>query len=106
MCQSDKPVCDLLVLGCQLCLIPIAAFTDAKTLARQAHAETMLFHRCLRHLAPLRWLYSFPSRASLRISALMRSSAYIFFSRRFSSSSSFRRAISAVSMPPYLARHL
>src|SRR5690625_6394161 len=53
-----------------------------------------------------RWRYHFFSIASLRISALMRSSAYIFFSRAFSASSSLRRAIMELSMPPYFARHL
>jgi len=44
--------------------------------------------------------------ASATISALSRSSAYIFFKRRFWSSSSFMRAIKDASMPPCLARHL
>jgi hypothetical protein len=37
---------------------------------------------------------------------LRRSSAYIFLSRAFSSSSSFMREIIGVSIPPYFARHL
>jgi hypothetical protein len=44
--------------------------------------------------------------ASATISAFNLSSAYIFLSRRFSSSSSFIRDIIDVSMPPYLLRHL
>ena len=45
-------------------------------------------------------------RAYATISAFKRSSAYIFFCRRFSSSSSYMRAISVASMPPNLERHL
>src|SRR5690606_37046896 len=87
MRQTNQPVRNLGILGRQPCLVAIAALTDAEALTSQAHTEPMALHRRLRHLASLRWPYSFPSRASLRISALMRSSAYIFFRRRFSSSS-------------------
>ena len=46
------------------------------------------------------------STAMRAVSALRRSSAYIFFSRRFSSSSSFRRFTIDASIPPNFARHL
>ena len=46
------------------------------------------------------------SRPSLTISALSRSSAYIFLSCRFSVSSSLRRAISDAPIAPNLLRHL
>ena len=45
-------------------------------------------------------------RASLSNSACMLISAYIFFSRRFSSSIAFIWLIIDTSMPPYLERHL
>jgi hypothetical protein len=54
----------------------------------------------------VRWLYHFFWRASWTMSAFSFTSAYNRFRRLFSVSSSFNRAISEVSIPPNLARHL
>src|SRR5690606_1312254 len=104
--EPNQPVGDLRVLGAELGLVAVARFADRKRHAGQAHADAALGNRDFGHLAPARWPHHFFAIASWRISALRRSSAYIFFRRRFSSSNSFRRAIIDVSMPPYLARHL
>lgn len=45
-------------------------------------------------------------KASFSSSACMLISAYIFFSRRFSSSRAFIWLIIEASMPPYFERHL
>jgi len=58
------------------------------------------------HLTALRWLQYFPSMTSCRISALSFSSAYIFFRRRFSSSSSFNRFISEALLARRLSNHV
>ncbi len=55
------------------------------------------------YLTPTRWPHHFFVRASFRISALSRSSAYIFLSRAFSSSSSLTLAIMDVFIPPYFS---
>ena len=64
------------------------------------------FNRGSGHLPALRWPHHFFERASLSRSALSWASAYIFFSRRFSSSSSFIRPTMDTSMPPNLLCHL
>src|SRR5476651_516233 len=104
--QAYQPVGHDSVFRVELGAIAIAGLTDAKRLAGQSYFGRTLGHGPLRHLPPLRWRYHFFVRASATISAFKRSSAYIFFSRRFSSSSSFMRAISEASIPPNLARHL
>src|SRR5471032_1317546 len=104
--QTDQPVCDDLVLGVKLGLVTEAGLADAKRQASQADRCAPLVDHTARHLTALRWRYHFFARASATISALRRSSAYIFFRRLFSSSSSFIRAMSEASMPPNLARHL
>jgi hypothetical protein len=71
-------------------LIAVAGLADTERQARQPNAGTTLFYGLLRHLASARWLHHFFRSASWTISALSRSSAYIFLSRRFSSLNSFR----------------
>src|SRR6056297_2327209 len=104
--QADQPIGNLGVLVRQLRLIPIAVLADEKRLAGQADADRPTLDCLFGHLPATRWPQSSPSITSWRISALIRSSAYIFFRRRFSASSSLSRAISEASMPPNLARHL
>src|SRR5690554_6417011 len=106
MGQPDQPIRDLGILAAELCPIAIAGLADAEHPASQANTDLLLTDGFLRHLTATRRLYHFFSMASLRMSAFSRSSAYIFLSRRFSSSSSFNRAIMDASMPPNLARHL
>src|SRR3546814_12781458 len=93
MGQPEQPVCNLLIGAAQLGLIAIAFLADAKRIAGQANTGCILLDGSLRHLTTVRWLHHFFSMASLRISAFSRSSAYIFFKRAFSASSSFIRDI-------------
>src|SRR5690606_24467917 len=104
--QSNQPVRDLGVLIREFRLIAVAGLADVERLTGQPDGRAPCGHRLLRHLAAARWLHHFFASASWTISALIRSSAYIFFSRRFSSSSSFSLAIIEASMPPNFARHL
>src|SRR5476651_118387 len=104
--QTDQPVCNDFVLGIELGLVAKTRLADAKGQTSQTDRCAPLVNHPARHLAALRWRYHFFASASATISALRRSSAYIFLSRLFSSSSSFIRAISEASMPPNLARHL
>jgi hypothetical protein len=60
----------------------------------------------LRHLFAIRRRYHFFARASFKISASSWTSAYIFFKRLFSSSSSLSRPIKLAFMPPNLLRYL
>src|SRR5690606_38850994 len=106
MREADQPVGNFNVLVAQFRLVAIASFADAEDPASQTDANPIFSNSFLRHLSTTRRLYHFFSMASLRMSAFSRASAYIFFRRRFSSSSSFRRAIMEASMPPNFARHL
>jgi hypothetical protein len=58
----------------------VATRTNAHTEKGETASNTMMLNGRLRHLFAVRWLYNFPSTASLRISVLRRSSAYNFFS--------------------------
>src|SRR5690554_1327672 len=104
--QADQPVGNLGIFVAELGPIAKAGVADAEYPASQANTDAFLIDGFLRHLTATRRLHHFFSMASLRMSAFSRSSAYIFLSRRFSSSSSFRRAIMEASIPPNLARHL
>src|SRR5690606_16864164 len=104
--QPNQPVSDLRVLVALLWLVAVAGLTDAVGLARQPDADAAFSDGLPGQGAPPERLYHFFSRASLRSSDFSLSSAYIFFRRRFSSSSSFSRVIREASIPPYLARHL
>ena len=103
---DEQVVGDLNILGRQLFLVTLAGLTNTKCQAGQSDTDTFELDCLLRHLTPARWLHHFFARASCTISALRRSSAYIFFSRRLSSSSSRIRTISDTSMPPNLLRLL
>src|SRR3989338_3887289 len=104
--QANQVIGDLGILCRELCPVAVAGLADTECLAGQPDAGAVLFHSLLCHLAPARWLHHFFCRASWTISALRRSSAYIFLSRRFSSSSALSRDIREASMPPNLLRHL
>src|SRR5690606_4337780 len=104
--QTQQPIGNDSIFTAELGAIPVAALTDLEGLTCQTDTHAHLGDCTLCHLAALRWLHHFFSMASLSTSALRRSSAYIFFRRRFSSSSSFNRAIIEASIPPNLARHL
>ena len=65
----------------QLGLIVITGQDDPQTYTSKANTDTVAFDCLDGHLFTSRWLYSFPSSASCLISALSRSSAYIFFNR-------------------------
>src|SRR5690606_212131 len=104
--QSDQPVRDPGVLVRSLGLVPIAGLTHLEGLAGVPDVRPSAFDRCSGHLPALRWPHHFFDRASFNRSALSWASAYIFFRRRFSSSSSFIRATMDTSMPPNLLRHL
>src|SRR5690606_17835829 len=106
VCQTNEPIGNFRVFGIKLWPVAIARLADAECRAYQSDANPALLDRLNRHLAPARWLHHFFSKASLTISALSFSSAYIFLRRRFSSSSSLSRAISDASIPPNLDRHL
>lgn len=78
MGQPYQPVGNLGVLVAEPGSIPVAGLADTETHADQPHADVMKFYRQFRHLTSMRWPYNFPSRAALRIAALMRSLTYIF----------------------------
>lgn len=80
---------DLLVLVLQLRAVAITGLANPEGPAGQRNANPVSRHRFLGHLAALRWPRHFFPRASLSRSACMLRSAYIRFSRRFSSSMAF-----------------
>jgi hypothetical protein len=94
--QPNQQIGDLFVLGAQLRAIPIAGLAHPKRPASQRTTGPASRHRSLGHLAAL----------THGKSACMLRSAYIHFSRRFSSSIAFIWLIKDASMPPYFARHL
>src|SRR3546814_14456463 len=87
-------------------LVAVAGLADLEGLAGMPDAGASAFDRGSGHLPAQRWPHHFFESASLSRSALSWASAYIFFSRRFSSSSSFIRPTMDTSMPPNLLRHL
>src|SRR5690606_24264506 len=102
----DEEIGDLFVLLVQLGAVTIAGLADLEGAAGERNAHPSQRHCFPGHLSALRWPRHFFPRASLSSSACMLISAYIFFSRRFSSSRAFIWLIIDASMPPYLARHL
>jgi len=80
----------------------------------QSNRDASGVHSVACHLTPARWPNHFFPRASCKMSAFRRSSAYIFLSLAFSTSSSFMRAISDTSNrplknsphPPQLCYHM
>lgn len=105
-CDAQQPIGDELVLFGQYRLVAIAAFADPEHPAGEPDGDGAVSNGLGGHLASGRWRHHFFAMASWRMSALRRSSAYIFLRRRFSSSKSLRRAMREASMPPNLARHL
>jgi len=94
MVQPDQPVGDLGILA------------DAEHPASQSNTDAPLIDGFLRHLTSSRRLHQFfDGFLEDVMSAFNCSSVYIFLSRRFSSSSSFSRAIMDASIPLNLARH-
>ncbi len=84
----------------------VAGHADVKDTASPADTDAMLFNVVTsQRFAPKR-CYHFFDIASCSMSDLRHSSAYIFFNRAFSTSSSLRRVMSAASIPPYLERQL
>ena len=100
--QSDQEIGDLLVLLVQPGAVTITGLADTKGAAGQRNADPVQRHRSPGHLPALSltadasiclsakgWPRHFFPRASFSSSACMLISAYIFFSRRFSSSKAF-----------------
>src|SRR5690606_27793830 len=104
--QTHQPVGDPGVLFASLGLVAVARLADLEGLAGMPDAGAPAFDRSSGHLPAQRWPHHFFESASLSRSALSWASAYGFFSRRFSSSSSFIRPTMDTSMPPNLLRHL
>src|SRR6185312_2030344 len=104
--QPQQPVGNAVVLGTPRRDVPKTGLADAKRVTGHPNGDPPALHGVMGHLATTRWPYHFFARASATISALSFSSTYNFFSRAFSPSSSFIRAINETSMPPYFARHL
>lgn len=105
--ELQQPIGDKGIFIVQAPLVPVTGFTDRKRVTGLSDAHPIVLNGRFCHLSSLKWLYHFFAIASWMISTLSFSSAYIFFSRRFSSSySSLSRAISEASIPPNLARHL
>ncbi|EFF45744.1 ISxac2 transposase [Xanthomonas citri pv. aurantifolii str. ICPB 10535] len=104
--QADQPVGDPGVLLAGLGLVAEAGLAHREGLAGVADVRAPARDCRLGHLASLRWPHHFFASASFSRSVLSCASAYIFLSRRFSSSSSFMRATMDTSMPPNLLRHL
>src|SRR5436190_2105964 len=73
--------------------------------AGQALADFELLADADNQLPFDRRLYSFFVSTSFKIRCSKDSSAYMAFNRRFSSSSSRKRRMSAASIPPYLLLH-
>src|SRR3546814_4053250 len=87
-------------------LVAVAGLADVEGLAGMPDAGASAFDRGSGHLPAQRWPHHFFASASLSRSALSWASAYIFFSRRFSSSSPFIRPTMATFMPPNLQPHV
>ncbi len=103
--QPNQPVGNHRVFVRARCPIAVAGLADVEGQAGVPDARSPVRYHRPGHLPALRWPHHFFASASLSSSALSWESAYIFFSRRFSSSSFFRRAIIKASMSPYLLRH-
>src|SRR5690606_6545894 len=86
--------------------IPVHRVTDASDSTGSTDADAVSMLEVIHQFSPNGWLYSFFSITSFSSLWSRLSSAYICFSRRFSSSSSLRRFTSEASMPPYLAFQL
>src|SRR5690606_25200523 len=104
--QPHQPVRNPGVLLAGLRLVAVTGLADLERLAGMPDIGAPALDRSPGHLPALRWPHHFFESASFNRSALSWASAYIFFSRRFSSSSSFIRATMDTSMPPNLLRHL
>src|SRR3546814_4019977 len=87
----SSDVCSSDLLLARLGLVAVAGLADLEGLAGMPDAGASAFDRGSGHLPAQRWPHHFFESASLSRSALSWASAYIFFSRRFSSSSSFIR---------------
>src|SRR5690606_11482367 len=83
--QPHEPVCDPCVLLARLRLIAVAGLAHLERLAGMPDVRASAFHRRSGYLPALRWPHHFFDIASFSMSALSCASAYIFFSRRFSS---------------------
>ena len=93
ICQCHQPICDQLILIRQFGLVSIAYLADAERPARQNNAGGLIAYSPFGHLFALRRPHHLFPSASFRRSFCMLFSAYIFFSRLFSSSCSFIRTI-------------
>src|SRR3546814_17654636 len=89
--KPHQPVGDPGILLARLGLVAVAGLADLEGLAGMPDAGASAFDRGSGHLPAQRWHHHFFESASLSRSALSWASASIFFSRRFSSSSSFIR---------------
>src|SRR5690606_15194800 len=104
--QAHQPVGDPGVFLACLGLVAVAGLADLEGLAGMPDARSPAFNCPSDDLPALRWPNHFFDRACLSRSVLSWASAYIFFSRRFSSSSSFIRPTMDTSMSPNWLRHL
>jgi len=104
--QPEQPVRDERILLAELLLVTIAGLRDREKPTGSPDRYPLGNHNVDRDLLARRSLQYFPAKASRKISASICDSAYIFFSRRFSSSSSFGRFMSDTCIPPHFDRQL
>src|SRR5690606_10795800 len=104
--QPHQPVGDACILVRRRGLVAVAGLAQFEGPAGVPNVRAPALDRCSGHLPALRWPHHFFESASFSRSALSCASAYIFFSRRFSSCSSLSWDIIDASMPPNLLRHL
>src|SRR5215211_21715 len=90
----------------RLRLIPIDRAAQADYLTGLSFAYFVFLAQAHNQLPFDRGLYSFFSSTSFKMRCSKDRSAYMCLSRRFSSSNSRKRRMSAASMPPYFVFHL
>jgi hypothetical protein len=89
LCQSRQKSGNPVVLLCQSWTIAKAGLGYLKNPTGQRNADPVMRHSLCGQFPALGWPLHFFPKASFRISVCMLRSAYIRFSRRFSSSRAF-----------------
>jgi len=106
LCQKLKPACNLFILITELGFIAISCMADRKGITGCHNIQPFPADSILCHPTTLERLHHFFCMASLMTTFSTWTSAYIYFKRAFSASSSFMRVIMETSIPPNFARHL